>query len=194
MRILGIDTSLRSTGYGVVDTAGSKFIAVDYGNKSNYMAGDTTVISSFAEGDNVVQIFRDDVLVEEIAVSGYEKIERVLERGYYIVKLKGTDYYNEFCVCQPEITYKVEGNVITVYASSGDSESQIAHFEFRQKGTKVAGLEKMITLTDEEKESGIIVEELTKNSHTFKVTFQNKYGMWTHKIIKIDRNTNQEEA
>jgi crossover junction endodeoxyribonuclease RuvC len=35
MRILGIDTSLRSTGYGVVDTAGSKFIAVDYGNIPN---------------------------------------------------------------------------------------------------------------------------------------------------------------
>jgi crossover junction endodeoxyribonuclease RuvC len=35
MRILGVDTSLRSTGYGVVDTAGSRFIAVEYGNIPN---------------------------------------------------------------------------------------------------------------------------------------------------------------
>ena len=41
-------------------------ISVDYGNKSNYMYGDTTVISSFAEGKNTVEIYRDDVLIETI--------------------------------------------------------------------------------------------------------------------------------
>ncbi len=35
MRILGVDTSLRSTGYGVVDTVGSRFAAVDYGHVPN---------------------------------------------------------------------------------------------------------------------------------------------------------------
>ena len=35
MRILGVDTSLRSTGYGVVDAVGSRFVAVDYGNIPN---------------------------------------------------------------------------------------------------------------------------------------------------------------
>jgi len=38
MRILGVDTSLRSTGYGVVDTAGSRFVAVDYGHIPNAAA------------------------------------------------------------------------------------------------------------------------------------------------------------
>lgn len=32
MRVLGVDTSLRSTGFGVVESAGSRLIAVEYGN------------------------------------------------------------------------------------------------------------------------------------------------------------------
>ncbi len=35
MIILGIDTSLRSTGYGVLETRGSQLIALDYGNIPN---------------------------------------------------------------------------------------------------------------------------------------------------------------
>ena len=35
MRILGVDTSLRSTGYGVVAVVGSRHIALDYGNIPN---------------------------------------------------------------------------------------------------------------------------------------------------------------
>ena len=35
MRVLGVDTSLRSTGYGVVETAGSRLIALDWGNIPN---------------------------------------------------------------------------------------------------------------------------------------------------------------
>jgi len=32
MRVLGIDTSLRSTGFGVVESKGSRLLAVEYGN------------------------------------------------------------------------------------------------------------------------------------------------------------------
>ena len=35
MRILGIDTSLRSTGYGVLETKGSRMEALEYGNIPN---------------------------------------------------------------------------------------------------------------------------------------------------------------
>ncbi|MBP5286054.1 MAG: crossover junction endodeoxyribonuclease RuvC [Kiritimatiellae bacterium] len=35
MRILGVDTSLRSTGYGIVETAGSRMSALEYGNIPN---------------------------------------------------------------------------------------------------------------------------------------------------------------
>jgi len=33
--ILGVDTSLRSTGFGVVETRGSRLVALDYGNVPN---------------------------------------------------------------------------------------------------------------------------------------------------------------
>ena len=35
MIILGVDTSLRSTGFGVVETKGSRLVALDYGNIPN---------------------------------------------------------------------------------------------------------------------------------------------------------------
>lgn len=35
MRILGIDTSLRSTGYGVLETQGSRLVSLDYGRIRN---------------------------------------------------------------------------------------------------------------------------------------------------------------
>ncbi len=35
MRVLGVDTSLRSTGYGVLETQGSRLVAIDCGNIKN---------------------------------------------------------------------------------------------------------------------------------------------------------------
>ena len=35
MKILGVDTSLRSTGYGILETIGSQMHAIDYGNIHN---------------------------------------------------------------------------------------------------------------------------------------------------------------
>ena len=154
-------------------------IAVDYGNKSNYFHGETTVISSFAEGENVVEIYRGEELIEQISVNGYTKIERVLEGGYYTVKLRGTEHFNEFCVVNPEITHTVENGVITITASSGDSESKINHMEFRGDNVQP------ITLTEEEVATGIIVREIPVGETYFKISFRNKYGIWTHKSIKI---------
>lgn len=161
-------------------------IAVDYGDKSNYMIGDKTVISSFAVGENTVQIFRDGELIEEISVNGYKKLTRKLEGGYYVVKLAGTEHQTEFAVCDPNITHTYEDGVITIYADSGDPQSKVIHMEFRRKGTVTASLDKMVELTDEEKAGGIIVRKVPSTSKTYKVSFENKYGIWTHTIIAIE--------
>lgn len=160
-------------------------IAVDYGDKSNYFEGDTTVISTFAEGENIVEILRDGTLIEEIKVNGYEKLERNFEKGYYVVKLANTEHYTEFCVCKPEITHTVKDGFITINASSGDPESKIIFMEFRRPGETYSGLVSMVNLTEEERKTGVIVREIPENAGTYKISFQNKYGIWTHTIIKI---------
>ena len=154
-------------------------IAVDYGNKSNYFYGETTVISSFAEGENTVQIYRGEELIEEISVNGYTKSERILDGGYYTVRLKGTEYFTEFCVTKPEITHTVENGVITITASSGDAKSKLSHMEFR--GDTVQNT----ILTEEELATGVIVRQIPEGETYFKVSFRNEYGIWTHKSIKI---------
>lgn len=160
-------------------------ISVDYGNKSNYLYGEMTVISSFAEGDNTVEIIRDGVCIEEIQVNGYTKIKRSLDPGYYEIRLAGTEHFVEFCVCQPIITHTVEGRTVTVIASSSDPESKIINMDFRSSGFKVAGLVQMVQLTEEEKASGVIVRQIPNSAKTFKISFENKYGIWTHTIIYI---------
>ena len=155
-------------------------IAVDYGNKSNYFNGETTNISSFAEGANTVEIYRDGALIESVAVNGYTKLSRVFEKGYYVVKLAGTEYFTEFCVVKPEISHTVENGVITINASSGDPESKIIMMDFRQPNSEGASLVQMVTLTDEEMSSGVITREIPKGAATYKVIFENKYGIWTH--------------
>ena len=154
-------------------------IAVDYGNKSNYFYGETTVISSFAEGENVVEIYRGTELIEEIPVSGYQKTERIFDAGYYTVKLKDTEYFTEFCVVKPEITHTVDNGVITIIADPHDPESKISHAEFR--GGSVMDM----ALTEEEITSGIITRPIPEGETYFKVSFRNKYGIWTHTSIKI---------
>jgi hypothetical protein len=160
-------------------------IAVDYGNKSNYFYGETTVISSFAEGENTVQIYRGEELIEQISVNGYTKSERILDGGYYTVRLKGTEYFTEFCVVKPEITHTVENGVITVTANPGDEESEIIHMEFRSAGSATAGLSAMIELTEEECRTGVFSRKIPDSSFNYKISFRNRYGIWTHKMISI---------
>ena len=160
-------------------------IAVDYGNKSNYFEGDETVISVFAEGKNTVQVIHDGQIIEEILTSGYTKLVRKFEKGYYTVKLADTEYFTEFCVCKPEITHTVKDGVITINASSQDAESKIINMEFRGTGKTIAGINTMIVLTEEEKESGVIVREIPEGAANYKISFENKYGIWTHSMIGI---------
>ena len=162
-------------------------IAVDYGDKSNYFEGDETVISVFSEGENTVQIIRDNQIIEEISTNGYTKIVRKLEKGYYIVKLANTEHFTAFCVCKPEITHIVNNGMITIKASSQDPQSKIIHMEFRSSGVGVAQLHTMIELAEAEKESGVITRKIPEGAANYKISFKNKYGIWTHTMINVSR-------
>ena len=157
-------------------------IAVDYGNKSNYLYGETTVISSFAEGENIIEILRGGEVVEEIAVTGYTQISRKLDAGYYTVRLKGTEYYTEFCVNSFTMTHTVEDGYITITVTNADPESVIHHMEFRGSGTKISSLVKIIYLTDEEKAAGVFTVKIPSGGYTYKISFENEYGIYTHRI------------
>lgn len=158
-------------------------IAVDYGNKSNYYANAKTVISVFAQGQNTVQILKDGTLIEEIETNDYKKINRYFEPGYYVVKLANTEHFTEFCVVKPIITHTFNDGVVTINASTADEESQILHMEFRREGDYAAVISQMVQLTKEERESGIIVKEVPEDAYYYKISFKNKYGIWTHSMI-----------
>ncbi len=72
MRILGVDTSLRSTGYGVVDTSGSRFIAVEYGNIPNApnVAHSECLRKIHAKIAALIDEFKPDVLSVEKVIYG----------------------------------------------------------------------------------------------------------------------------
>ena len=162
-------------------------VTVDYGNKSNYLEGETTVISVFAEGENTVQIICGDKVVEEIPVNGYTKLERQLTKGYYTVKLANTEHFVEFCVCKAEITHTIENGNITVKANSGDPESVITNMEFRVVGSgPMSGILEHFMLTDEEKATGVATRKIPESAGYFKVYFRNKYGIWVNPRFKID--------
>ena len=163
----------------------SPMIAVDYGNKANYLAGEETVISSFAEGKNTVQIIRDDVLIEEIQVNGYEKLTRTLEKGYYVVKLKDTEHFTEFCVCQPEVSHTIEDGIISIHAQSGDPDSKLIGMDYRGFGVNVSAIVQLVQLSEEELATGNIVQKYPTTAGTYKIYFKNKYGTWVTPLLRI---------
>lgn len=72
MIILGIDTSLRSTGYGVLETVGSRFRALDYGNIPN---GQKAPVSACLENihskiSSLIDAWNPDVLSVEKVIYG----------------------------------------------------------------------------------------------------------------------------
>lgn len=175
------------------------YVAVDYGNKTNYRVGENVVISSFCDGENEIEIIKNNTVIETLKFSGSGKAVRQFERGYYEVKHKSSGETVEFCVTEPEITHSVENGILHLKASSCDSESKILHMEFREKqknpaeyqekvrfyNPACASLAKVEELTDEEKASGEFSRKIPEDGANFKVYFENKYGVWTHTMIKI---------
>lgn len=72
MRILGVDTSLRSTGYGIVETAGSRFIAVEYGNIPNAgsLPHSQCLRNIHAKIASLIDEFKPDVMSVEKVIYG----------------------------------------------------------------------------------------------------------------------------
>lgn len=183
-------------------------VAVDYGNKSNYRTCEDVVISAFAEGENGLEICRGGMLVERITIMGRGKVSRRFERGYYTVKHTGSGECVEFCVTEPQISHTVENGTVTVRVDSCDPESRILYMDFREKsrGAKLAAgeikegtdswvfynpccasLSKLEELTDEEKNSGTITRAIPDDAENFKIYFENKYGVWTHTMIALEK-------
>ena len=180
-------------------------IAVDYGHKANYRTGEDVVISAFADGENEIEICRGDAVIENITITGRGKVSRQFDRGYYIVRHKGTGAEVEFCVTEPKISYSVENGMLTVHADACDPDSKILYMDFREKcrdlygGGSVPGSEaknvfysnacaslaKVEELTDEEKQTGVFTRAIPEDGVHFKVYFENKYGVWTHRMICI---------
>ena len=181
-------------------------IAVDYGNKTNYRTYEDVVISTFADGENEIEICSGDEVIERLTIIGRGKVSRKFDRGYYTVKHINTGESVEFCVTMPQFSHSVENGVLTVKADSCDTESKILYMEFRERGRSAneissgsddennvvvyfsedcAALSKVEELTDEEKKTGIIAREIPGDAANFKIYFENKYGVWTHTMIKI---------
>ncbi len=162
-------------------------IAIDNGNKSNYLEGEETIISVSIEDTDKVEVFKNGELIEEIMVKEKAVITREFTRGYYVLKLKNSGDYVEFCVNKASISYKVENNQITVFADSCDKDSEILYMDFRIKGKVWASLAKYEELTDDEKKNGVITRIIPSNGENFKVYFKNKYGVWVHQMTPIEK-------
>ena len=160
-------------------------LAVDNGHKSNYLEGEETVISVESPGKEILEIFCDDRLIEEIPVLKKALIARNFSKGYYVLKLKNSGEQTEFCVNKAKIDHKVDGDEITVYADPCDPKSEILYMDFRIAGKVCASLAKYEELTDEEKQNGVIKRKIPANGENFKVYFKNKYGVWVHRMTKI---------
>ena len=72
MIILGVDTSLRSTGYGVLETAGSRLRALDYGNIPNdrKLPVSECLVRIHAKIAELVATWNPDVLAVEKVIYG----------------------------------------------------------------------------------------------------------------------------
>ena len=178
-------------------------IALDYGNKVNYRTCEDVVISTFLEGENIIEIYKGDNLLERFSISGRGKVAKRFDRGYYTVKLCGIDKVLEFCVTDPEISYTVKDGILSVNVNPCDHDSHILHMDFREKVKDLANLaddaqtlvkfynpccsslSKLEELTEEEKASGKFSRKIPEDAENFKVYFKNKYGIWTHTMIKI---------
>ena len=177
-------------------------IAVDYGNKTNYRTYEDVVISVFREGENEIEICKNGEPYEKINIVGKGKVTRRFDRGYYTAKLVNTGKSVEFCVTSPEITHSVKEGELIVSANPCDVESKILYMEFREKSKTSQGIDyqqeivkyyssdcsplaKVEELTDQEKEKGVFTRKIPDDAVNFKVYFENKYGIWTHTMIKI---------
>ena len=160
-------------------------IAVDNGINSNYLVGEEILISVFEEQPDVVEILKNEEVVQEFQTNGRAFFPCKLPAGYYDVRLKTQGESVSFCVNKPQVKHEVNGENITIYANSGDERSKIHYVDFRMKGIEVSGIAGFASLTEEEKNTGVITRVIPKDAENYKVYFENAYGVWTHRMISI---------
>ena len=163
-------------------------IAVDNGNKSNYLLGEETIITANTDGTDKIEILSGSKVIEEYTVTGKAVIPVVLPRGYYIARLKKSGDYTEFAVCKAEVTHEVKDGKITVSADPCDENSEIWYMDFRGERRSygnVSHLVKHEILTTDEKECGVFTREIPEGAYNFKVYYKNEYGVWTHPMTPV---------
>jgi hypothetical protein len=160
-------------------------LAVDNGNKSNYLEGEDVVLSAWTDGEDIIEVYRNGSLVEEIRFSKRAFLPRKFLRGYYVLRLTNARESVEFCVNKAVISHKVADGNITITVDSCDEKSQILYFDFRVEGKDFSALEKYEELTDNEKQSGNFTRLIPSGGKNYKVYFINKYGVWTQPMTPI---------
>ena len=176
------DALLRESGLDKI----SPKIAVDNGNKSNYLQGQTVLLSAFPDESDAVLLYRNGELVERVTISARGGVFcREPERGYYRAVLEKNGEEVEFCVNAAKVSHTVCDGILTVTAHPCDENSKILYADFRQKGEGSAALEKYEELTDEEKRTGTYSRPIPEKAKHFKVYYENKYGVWTHPMTNI---------
>lgn len=161
-------------------------ITIDNGECSNYLLGQDVVVSAFDVADDVVELIRDGQLVGEYNVRDRAFFPITPERGYYTLRLRNLGEEAHFAVVGATLRHEVKDDMLSVWVVEHDKESKILYADFRIAGVGSASLEKYLTLTEEEKESGHYCREIPPEGKNFKVYFENKYGIWTQPMTPID--------
>lgn len=168
------------------DGAKPAALAADKGDFSNYLLGETAVLSTFIEGEDTVEICKDGAILESYDVCG--RSVRSFEpetRGYYTARLKKNGAEVAFAFLRAETDFKIENGYITVTADPCDEKSRIHYMDFRIPGISPQALEKYEVLSAEEKASGVITRKIPEDAGSFKVYYKNAYGIWTHPLKPI---------
>ena len=161
-------------------------IAVDNGNRSNYLAGETVLISVFGDGSDTLDLMRNGEVIKSLRVDARAMIPMEPQPGYYTASLRQAGESVEFAVNRANIIHTLRDGEITIHADPQDPESRILYADFRVKGERVAALARYEELTDEERETGCFTRPIPPDGENYKVYFENKYGVWTHPMTKIE--------
>lgn len=160
-------------------------IAVDGGNRCNYLLGEEVVLSVFGDDADTVELLKDGEVIREIQVDKRAFMPLKLDRGYYEARLKQNGACVEFAVVGATFAHTVENGKISVTVQPNDQNSAIIHAEFRRAGDGVASMSAFLPLAEEEKQTGCFTREIPADAENYKVYFENRYGIWTHPMTKI---------
>ena len=160
-------------------------IAIDKGNRSNYIAGDDVQFAVSVEETDTVEIYCDGEVVKSFPVTKRAIFPYAPKRGYYTARLKEAGDFVEFCVNEAELSAEVHDGIVTVKADPCDEKSRILYLDLREKGNKIGRIIEYHELTDEEKAKGVFSRPIPENCENFKVSFENEYGVWVHPMKSI---------